>query len=175
LRMSRITVAAAGRAGIGPGARNRAGCSSGVHEKRAAGSEPGYAVSPVRSCSVVPPQIPWICPVRSANARHSRRTRQVAQIALASAACSRAGPESEIGKNSSGSADRQAATDRHYPRLTSHVVQASPTCGRRSRAPLTSPPPRHRRRSAHSGSHHSVHRAGPWQHSRRCLSWHSRQ
>ncbi len=75
-----------------------------------------------RSCSVVPPQMPWICSVRSANARHSRRTRQVAQIALAAAACSRAGPQSEIGKNSSGSADRQAATDRHCPRGTSHVV-----------------------------------------------------
>ena len=34
----------------------------------------------VRWCSVVPPQMPWTCSVRRANARHSRRTRQVAQI-----------------------------------------------------------------------------------------------
>jgi hypothetical protein len=94
-----------------------------------------------RSCSVVPPQMPWTCSVRSANARHSRRTRQAAQIALAFAACSRAGPEAEIGKNRSGSADRQAAADRHPPSMPSCDVPDS-SARWRSRASLTSPPPR---------------------------------
>lgn len=78
-----------------------------------------------RSSSVVPPQMPWSCPVRTANTRHSRLTRQAAQIALAAAACSRAGPDAETGKNSSGSADRQAAADRHCPWVTVRVVQDS--------------------------------------------------
>ena len=65
-----------------------------------------------RSSSVMPPQIPCACRVRSANVRHWRRTGQRAQIAFASATCSSAWPKAEIGKNNSGLADRQAAADR---------------------------------------------------------------
>src|SRR5207237_1153543 len=67
-----------------------------------------------RSSSVVPPQIPWACRVRSANERHSRCTRQPAQILFASVACSRLLPVAETGKNNSGSTDRHAAADRQF-------------------------------------------------------------
>jgi hypothetical protein len=68
-----------------------------------------------RSSSVVPPQTPCICRVASANWRHWRRTRQAAHTSLALAISSLAGPCAATGKNSSGSASRQAA-DSHQSR-----------------------------------------------------------
>jgi hypothetical protein len=79
--------------------------------------------------------MPWTCLVRSANARHWGRTGQRAQIALASAACSSDLPVDEIGKNRSGSADRQPASCHH---LLSAISRATSARYADSRAP-----PRH--------------------------------
>jgi hypothetical protein len=57
----------------------------------------------------MPPQIPWFCRVRRANARHSGCTSQAAHTAFALVTRLRPGPEFEIGKNISGSKSRQAA------------------------------------------------------------------
>jgi hypothetical protein len=56
--------------------------------------------------------MPWFCLVFSANTRHCRRTGQSAQIVFAYVIWSREGPDAETGKNSSGSASRQAASRR---------------------------------------------------------------
>jgi hypothetical protein len=50
--------------------------------------------------------------------------RQRAQIALASAACSNDLPVDEIGRNRSGSADRQAASCHHLPSAVSRAPSA---------------------------------------------------
>jgi hypothetical protein len=64
-----------------------------------------------RSVGVVPPQIPWGSPARSAQARQSGATGHRAQMALATATCRTARPDSLTGKNNSGSMldSRQAA------------------------------------------------------------------
>jgi hypothetical protein len=65
-----------------------------------------------RSSSLVPPHTPCSWWVARAYCRHWRRTRQAAQTAFALATSPAPGPCAAIGKNSSGSASRQAA-DRH--------------------------------------------------------------
>ena len=67
--------------------------------------------------------MPWTRLVRSANARHGAGPGS-AQIALASAACSSDLPVDEIGKNRSGSADRQAASCHHLPSAISRATSA---------------------------------------------------
>ena len=67
--------------------------------------------------------MPWTCLVSSANARHGAGPGS-AQIALASAACSSDLPGDEIGKNRSGSADRQAASCHHLPSAVSRAPSA---------------------------------------------------
>jgi len=69
-----------------------------------------------RSSSVVPPHTPCIWRVASANCRHWRRTWHDWHTALARAMSSWAGPREDTGKNSSGSAVRQAADVRQSPR-----------------------------------------------------------
>src|SRR5690348_16322527 len=76
------------------------------------------ALLPVR-----PPQMPWTCLVRSANARHGGRTGQRADR-LASAAYSSDLPVDEIGKNRSGLADRQAASCHYLPPAISRTGAA---------------------------------------------------
>jgi hypothetical protein len=71
-----------------------------------------------RSSSVVPPHTPCIWCVASAYCRHWRRTRHVAQTALARAISPVAGPRAATGKKSSGSASWHAA-DRHQSRRSS--------------------------------------------------------
>jgi hypothetical protein len=107
--------------------------STGLHanshggQRRPAGSPPeptvpGWSRPPGWcSSSVRPPQMPWTCLVRSANARGWGRTGQRAQIALASAACSSDLPVDESGKNRPGSADRQAASCHHLPAAISRA------------------------------------------------------
>jgi hypothetical protein len=63
---------------------------------------------PARSSSVVPPQIPWACPVETAKRRHCRRTWQPPHIALAVAICGAHAAADDSGKKRSGSDDRHA-------------------------------------------------------------------
>ncbi|MDX6341681.1 MAG: hypothetical protein QOH87_1819, partial [Trebonia sp.] len=71
-----------------------------------------------RSSSVVPPQTPCSWCVARAYWRHWGRTRQAAQTAFALAVSPAPGPRAVTGKNSSGSASRQAA-ERHQSRRSS--------------------------------------------------------
>jgi hypothetical protein len=71
-----------------------------------------------RSSSVVPPQTPCTWCVARAYCRHWRRTRQAPQTSFALAISPAPGPCALTGKNSSGSASRQAA-DRHQSRRSS--------------------------------------------------------
>ncbi len=66
-----------------------------------------------RSFSSRPPQIPKSCLVVRAYVRQGRRTRHAAQTALAWRISAAVWPVDPIGKNSSGSAWRQAAASRH--------------------------------------------------------------
>jgi hypothetical protein len=60
--------------------------------------------------------------VLEANARHSRRTWHPAQIAFASSTWAVDRPVEEMGKNKSGSADPQAASERQFSPGTSSRV-----------------------------------------------------
>jgi hypothetical protein len=71
-----------------------------------------------RSSSVVPPQTPCTWCVARAYCRHWRRTRHAPQTSFALAISPAPGPCALTGKNSSGSASRQAA-DRHQSRRSS--------------------------------------------------------
>jgi two-component sensor histidine kinase len=62
-----------------------------------------------RSSSLRPPQTPASWPLSMAQRRHSSSTLHRRQTCLASSICRTAGPLFPIGKNSSGSASRQAA------------------------------------------------------------------
>jgi hypothetical protein len=84
-----------------------------------------------RSCSVSPPHTPCTCRVTSANARHSERTQHSAQTAFARAACRSPRSDVEMGKNSSGSTVRQAASSRqsnsvarirHRPSVINRII-----------------------------------------------------
>ena len=77
-------------------------------------------------------QIPCGSP-RCAKARHSRRTGQPAQIAFAAATCCSDAPVFEIGKNSSGSADKHAAPRRQSASPAGHgpPLRDAGTRGRR--------------------------------------------
>ena len=65
-----------------------------------------------RSSAVRPPQMPSACRMVNAKSRHRARTGHEAQTAWARAMSAWARPLAEIGKNSSGSAVRQAARAR---------------------------------------------------------------
>ena len=64
------------------------------------------------SSSVSPPQTPWSTPDSKAHSRHGSLTGQPRQTSRASAICSIAGPVDPMGKKSSGSLWRQAASSR---------------------------------------------------------------
>ena len=66
----------------------------------------------LRSSSLVPPHTPNSWPELSAKPRHSARTWQGRQTAFAAASCTRPGPDTDSGKNSSGSSVRQALSER---------------------------------------------------------------
>ena len=104
--------------------RNGCGCPWPAPRSRPARPAPGACASlrsraaraPVRgatcswrSSSLVPPQTPCSWCVARAYCRHWRRTRQAAQTAFALASSPAPGPCAATGKNSSGSASRQAA------------------------------------------------------------------
>ena len=63
-----------------------------------------------RSSSLIPPHTPASCPLSMAQCRHSSITGQRRHTCLASSIWSSAGPLFPIGKNSSGSTSRQAAS-----------------------------------------------------------------
>ena len=63
-----------------------------------------------RSSSLIPPQTPASCPDSIAQRRHSSITEQRWHTCLASSIWSSAGPLFPMGKNSSGSTSRQAAS-----------------------------------------------------------------
>ena len=108
-----------------------------------------------RSCSLVPPQTPCTCRVRSVNARHCVRTGHRAQIFFASATCLKDRPDDETGKNRSGSQDRQAAADRQcLSSAATPMPRASRPDADRCRRPrrgrqLPPPSPRRRRSPRH--------------------------
>ena len=86
-----------------------------------------------RSSSLKPPQTPASWPLSMAQRRHSSSTLHRRQTCLASSICRSAGPLFPIGKNSSGSASRQAAMLRQSMMSTpsrrsgwSSVVRHSP-------------------------------------------------
>jgi hypothetical protein len=93
----------------------------------------------LRSFSVVPPQMPVAWWWSSAQFRHGARTGQARHIRLAWSAWRSAGPAVLIGKNSSGSASRQAAWSRQLVRSAGAVCHGL-LCFAVNHSPLTARP-----------------------------------
>lgn len=102
-----------------------------------------------RSVSVVPPQIPSVCPVRTAQSRHCRTTGHPPHTALASSIWWSVSPPFPMGKKRSGSSRRQAARSCQGAAESSRaVVMATETSGARRSVRRRAPASVHKRQSS---------------------------